>query len=186
MKIKRESDSGILGAWVFAIVFVGIVIFGLVQFSITGFEIVGVIVWLVLLTLIGCLCSLLIFHTQEVSTLEYRIIEYERWGVDSGKYFKQYFVLPTVEMARFVFHWEVKRFIRKASQKEIEEVIKRISNNEYCGPTVYDSKEEAMERIKELLKYLIASEKATENKENINIKVVETFSVTDLKQKKVD
>jgi len=123
---------------------------------------------------VGGFFSVLKFEKRE-RTVEFKIHEYERWDYLYSKYEPYYLVEQVSLISTYVFYKHTGDYLDVMDDKEL---------HEYClGYVGYKTQDEAMLDIVNRIKGFIQHEKSIENIKIRNIKTMEVFTVSDLKEK---
>ncbi len=116
-----------------------------------------------------------------IRTIEFYIHKYDRWNYKESKYETLYITEQVDLYQNFIYYKNAGTSTNKWSPYELENYCNSLPR-EYDDFIGYNTQEEAMKRILEIVKNIIKEEKAEVNIKVKNVGTVEVFTIEEIKK----
>ena len=176
---KREDN---IQPWIWSILLGLWVAFGVELILQLGFDWSGFWFWALPTVIFVSGCAMSTNKNQEVKIIEFIIYEYEQWSTKQQKYINYYYVDQKRLMASFVYTFHLKDYEDSMTLDQVESHIKYLVKEGWDSCNTFETKEDAMEIIAEIIKQLIKSDKKAGDIIIRNIKTSEVISFEDIKK----
>lgn len=117
-----------------------------------------------------------------IRTIEFYIHKYDRWNYRESRYDTLYITERVELYQNFTYHKNTGTSTSKWSPIELENYCNKLATDYYDDFVGYNTKEEAMNNILEIVKYIIKDEKTEVNVKIKNVGTVEVFTIEEIKK----